>query len=604
MRVIINIKLLLIVLYIFIFTNNILMAQEGMPVRFDTSSVYAYYTPGGEEGSNYWNPNFYYFTTEMDGTVLSCLGPNERQTPFTDINIHYVIYPHPGFINTFVEPGEDFNPFMEGIFPIIFLRPTLNFYDFSLSNNPYAFEESLDAEPTWVIPDSFLYGDGLGVPLQSMDQNDPIEGDLTIYARIFPFPPPWEEYYSNPIYSTPPIVRLWEGARDLATPIVLDGYMGVSLEVMEMYSNEREQIELFRLPYHYEECDPGCRQLAGYARSNGGATQGIIPDPANPEDNITYYIGSNAIEICARGISGGDTGISLPPGTVVNKPLTDFRMDEIIVPSNKTENMEDLNIYKLLNQNDTDDFSKEILQVSPPLGPYPDYVEVYRDDTGFHDAVATVNLTWVFESSTLIQQVEDELAPFLEECVYGDNCTIDMLIGDTGGNVGGIVDSILGGDILNLPFEILATYLQSQLPEEEVYDLLRNAYIDFQYAKLEYERTPYADERCPESFTVYTEVRNGTLEGPEDIFDLITYREGIIPVGRSTIDDNNADFPVLGMGTWNPQRNSFQSVSQLFQDLHYMDCEYTVSPTYYIDSSYGTEMIGGQPFTVTIRLYN
>jgi len=58
------------------------------------------------------------------------------------------------------------------------------------------------------------------------------------------------------------------------------------------------------------------------------------------------------------------------------------------------------------------------------------------------------------------------------------------------------------------------------------------------------------------------------------------------------------------MGTWNPQRNSFQSVSQLFQDLHYMDCEYTVSPTYYIDSSYGTEMIGGQPFTVTIRLYN
>jgi len=141
--------------------------------------------------------------------------------------------------------------------------------------------------------------------------------------------------------------------------------------------------------------------------------------------------------------------------------------------------MEDLNIYKLLNQNDTDDFSKEILQVSPPLGPYPDYVEVYRDDTGFHDAVATVNLTWVFESSTLIQQVEDELAPFLEECVYGDNCTIDMLIGDTGGNVGGIVDSILGGDILNLPFEILATYLQSQLPEEEVYDLLRNAYIDF-----------------------------------------------------------------------------------------------------------------------------
>lgn len=601
MKMILNIKLLFLVLCILFFNNNALMAQEGMPVRFDTSSVYAYYVPGeGTGGSNYWDPNFYFYTTEMDGAVLSCLGPNERSEPFTDINIHYVIYPHPGYINTFVEPGGDFNPFMEGIFPLVFLRPRLNFYDFSLSNNPDAFGESLNAKPSWVIPDSFLYGDGLGVPLQSMDQSDPVEGDLTLYARIFPFPPPWEEYYNNPIYSTPPMVRLWEGAEDLATPVVLDGYMGVSLEVMEMFSNDKERIELFRLPYHYEECDPGCRQLAGYARSSNNATQGTMPDPASPEDNITYYIVSNAIEICARGVPGEPTGIGLPPGTVVNKPLTSIRNDDVLMPSDKIGNVQNVDTYKLLNQNIINGFSKELFQVNPPLGPYPDYIEVYRDSTGFHDAVATVNLTWVFESSTLIQTVEDVLAPFIEECAYGDNCTIGL-----GGDSSlGAISNILGGGILNLPFEILAMYLQFILPEEEVYDRLKDASINFHYARLDYMSTPYTDERCPESFTIYTEVKNGRLEGPSDIFDLITYREGIIPAGRSTVDEKNADFPVLGMGTWDPQSDDFQNVSQLFQDLHYMDCEYITSPTYYIDGSYGTEMNGGQPFMVTIRLYD
>lgn len=584
-------KLFLLLLLTLIVVKSPLFAQEGMPVRFDTSSLYAYYSLCEEDCPQTippWNPLQYYYKVEQDtegqDNTMVCSGPVSNYfSPFY-LNIHYVIYPHPGFVRSFTEPGGDYEEFLEGIFPLIFLRPTLNFY------------ETYDSKkPKWSIPDSLLYGDGLGMPLMSMDQTDPVEGDLVLYSRIFPFPPPYEVYTTDPMYSAPPFLSLWENIGDTAVPKVYDGYMGVSIEVQEMFG-DKKRVELFRLPYHYEECDPGCKRLADIAKANG-SNSGTIPDPNNPEDNITYSIDVNAINICSRGIPGGATGITLPRDTVVNPQSGIGLGASIKSDSYYIKNINDVDISKNLKQKDSQQMKKTIA-INPPLGPYPDHIEVYRDDTGMHDAVATVNLSWVFESSSLIAQLENELAPFIEECVYGENCTLSDL-GSGGVDIGGIFE----GGILNLPLNILSIYLRNQLPEEEVYDQLKNGVINFQYVKLDYNRNPYSDPRCSE-FTVYTGVPGGILLGPEDVFDLIEYRNGIIPVGRTTIDDKNVDFSVLGMGIWQPNINDFRPVSGLFENLHNTECEYTVYPTYYIGGSYGTEIIGGQPFTVAIKLYN
>lgn len=583
-------KLFLLLLLTLIVMKSPLFAQEGMPVRFDTSSLYAYYSLCEEDCPQTtppWNPLQYYYkveqNTEGQGNTMVCSGPVSNYfSPFY-LNIHYVIYPHPGFVQNFTDPGGDYEEFLGGIFPLIFLRPTLNFY------------ETYDLkEPLWSIPDSLLYGDGLGEPLMSMDQTDPVEGDLLLYSRIFPFPPPYEVYKADPMYSTPPFLSMWENIGDTAVPKVYDGYMGVSIEVQEMFG-DKKRVELFRLPYHYEECDPDCKRLADIAKANG-SNSGTMPDPNNPEDNITYSIDVNAINICSRGIPGGPTGITLPSGTIVNPQSGIGVGASNISDSNYIKSINEVGSRIRLEQEDAQSV-KKVMAIVPPLGPYPDIVEVYRDDTGMHDAVATVNLSWVFQNSSLIAQLESQLAPFIEECVYGDNCSLTSLGGDSGG------DNILEGGILNIPFNMLAAYLRRQLPPEDVYDLLKNGYINFQYVKLDYKRNPYSDSRCPE-FTTYTDVKSGVLEGPHDIFDLIEYRNGIIPVGRTTIDEKNADFQVLGRGKWLPVSNSFQPVSQLFADLHNIECNYTVTPTYYIGGSYGNEKTPGQPFTVAIKLYN
>jgi hypothetical protein len=530
------------------------MAQEGMPAKFDTSSLYVYYRLCEEncpQTTPPWDPLWYYYKVELPGTggagenTIVCSGPrSDYSSPFY-LYIHYIIYPHPGFIKSFTDPGGDFEEFMGGIFPITFLRPALNFY-----------EDYDSQKPKWSVPDSLLYGDGLGVPLMSLDQTDPVEGDLLLYSRIFPFPPPWEEYKSNPIYSTPSIVWPWEGAEDKAEHVVLDGYMGVSMEVKEMYG-PKKNLELFRLPYHYEECDPGCNELAATIKGNhpgaiGGIVKGKYEDPVSG-DNVTYEIPANAIDICSHGISGSATGIHLPPETVVNPQGglgTSNSIDDIYLKypdsTNKVKDVSNTEKSVFINQ---------------PLGPYPDYVEPYRDDTGMHDAVATVNLSWVFEqSTTILDQIENfMLETFDEECIYNDNCTLGELGGGGGGN-------LLKGGILNLPINVMAMILRMQLRSQNIYDLIKDAYISFQFVKLVYKRNPYSDPRCPE-FTVYSNVYgNNTLNGPQDIFDLIQWKNGdspsILPTKRPIIDEKNADFPVLGMGIWEPCETNDDSCFQ------------------------------------------
>jgi hypothetical protein len=603
--------------------SSISLAQEGMPVKFDTVYLYAYYSLCEEncpQTTPPWNPLWYYYKIEQnEGTeenTLVCKGPEVNYfSPFY-LNIHYLIYPQPGFINNFTDPGGDFEEFLGGVFPIIFERPTLNFYDTFNSK-----------KPKWTVPDSLLYGDGLGVPLMTMDQTDPVEGDLLLYSRIFPFPPPWEEYKANPMYSAPPFLSLWEEIEDAneGKTVVIDGYMGVTLKAKEMFGKTKD-VKLPRLNYHYEECDPGCKELAAYAKTHGA--RGVMPNPLNPEDNVSYQIDSEAINICSRGIPGGATGITLPPGTVVN-PKSGFG------PSN-IYNINDINIKTPQNVDAKKVHSnlEKTIFANPPLGPYPDYIEVYRDDTGMHDAMATINLSWVFNQSSIFDQIENiVISTFDEDCIYGGNCSLPQLgifggsvnalsglltnLGNLGrgGSLSGIFDNVTS-NVLNL----LAEPLRRQLPPEEVYDKLKDGIITFQYVKLDYHRNPYSDKRCPE-FTVYTASPNGVLLGPHDIFDLISWQIGgnppSLPSLRSTIAEKNADFPVLGTvyldpynqaGIWQPCSNNdnscFEPVSDLFVNLHNMECEYSVYPTYYIGGSYGTEVKGGEPFTVNIKLYN
>jgi hypothetical protein len=588
-----------------------LFAQEGMPVKFDTVYLYAYYSLCEEncpQTTPPWNPLWYYYKIEQnEGTeenAIVCSGPEANYfSPFY-LNIHYLIYPQPGFINNFTDPGGDFEEFLGGVFPITFERPTLNFYDTFDSKEP---------RPRWTVPDSLLYGDGLGVPLQNMNQRDPVEGDLVLYSRIFPFPPPWEEYTTNPMYSAPPFLSLWEEIEDANADkaVVIDGYMGVTLKAKEMFGKTKD-VKLPRLNYHYEECDPGCKELAAYAKTHGA--RGVMPNPLNPEDNVSYQIDSEAINICSRGYPGGPTGIALPPDTVVNPQggvgmAEDFKVkqeDSNFINEylqDNINNFSNLNSYKgTFDKNNEINRTKSSLQVYPPLGPYPDYVEVYRDGTGFHDAVATVNLSWVLSSTTLLQQIEDRLAPIIEECAYGDNCTISGVVGGVEG--GGLSIPTNLSELLSLPLDIIAIYLRFILPEEEVYNFLKNAKLTFEYVRLDYSRTPYSDSRCPVGFNVYSIPRNGVLMGPTDIFELIEWQNGIIPSGRTTIDERNADFLVLGIGEWDVDKQQIVSVAQRFENLHNMECEYTVAPTYYIGGSFGTDKYEGDPFTVVIKLYN
>ncbi|MDY6820464.1 MAG: hypothetical protein SVN78_02445 [Deferribacterota bacterium] len=573
-------KFLFIYILLIIFTNFLSASEEGMPVEFDTVSLYTYYTTSEETGGGYWNPNFYFYDNRTEGQ--NCNAPTEFM-----INVGYTIYPHPGVVYTFIEPGGDYNPFLEGVFPLVFLRPRLEFYQ--VSPGPNAFEESFSKEPTWVIDDYLLYGD-YGVPFESLDESDPLTGSFTIYSSIFPFPPPYEKLVNDPIYSAPPFLGLWEEVEYSSEPLSFDGYIGVSMEVMEMYSNERERVELFRLPYHYEVCAPSCSfQCEGLVIQPGEETPGLPwGSVVNPQSGI--------------GKTSESGNVIYKNNDIIKKVLPDS--DNYIIKYIQKNNI-NFSTYNWGGR-------KVTSQVNPPIGPYPDYIEIYRDDTGFHDAVATVNMSWVFAGGgSTLDRIEDELASTLEDLIYPDN--------ETGPTYSDFIrqqleEGVTFVDMLTTyPAILLRTFLN--LPDDpEGYNQLKNSYIELVYIELDYELNPYSDERCPSDFTTYsTPVNNARLEGIEDIFELLEWSNNIVPERTSTIDEKNIDFPVAGMGTWvEGSEDEFEPLSNEFENLHGTSCEYTVTPTYYIhtyisdgnSSSNYYDKTYGDPFTVNINLYN
>ena len=556
-----------------------LFAQEGGPVRFDTASVYAYFDICAEECpqvTSPWNPMFYYYeNVSTDEGHVYCAGPESGYYKPFMLNVHYIVYPHPGFIASFTDPGGDFEEFLGGINPIIPTNARLYFYeDYESKEEMYVFKE-----PT-------IWGPGLGVPLMNYDQTDPFESDLLLYSRIFPLPPP-----KTLKDEAPGIVGLFGDAPRPTPGETLTGYMALKIQFREMFGKTKDVQIGGRLPYRYEESDPLCRLIA--QRADG--LSGEMPDPRNPADNITYAFESEDAFIGSGGrpVSSGTVpppSLTIPEGTILNPQGGGFGL---------SNNVDD--IYLKIPQ--SVDIKKDVQQVSPPLGPYPVPIEPYRDDTGFHDAVATVNLKWVIKGDQmLLARIEGMVADRLECYLYPGLCS-EGNKNTTQEDSQNIIDRIM--QLINIP-DILKRLIG--LPDEEIYQAIKGMKITLDAVKLEYQLSPYSDQRCPKGFTVYSYVQHGELSGPEQIFDLVARED----TDRGKIDDIYADFYVLGTGgavvtEKDGTTNYNDKITTMFANLHNTECEYTVTPISYHYKIDGTNYISTKPglsFPVIVHLYN